>query len=102
MVQGYEEAGYLGAYSRAAETLAALSGEAHAPSWLLPWYYTAAGQKQKALDWLEHRLEEHDLDAGFWDFLAFRTLHNEPRFKALLRRMNLPEDVIARILEYTE
>jgi tetratricopeptide (TPR) repeat protein len=99
MVQGYEEAGYLGAYQRAAETLSVLSAETHAPTWLLPWYYAAAGQKQKALDWLERGVEEHELGPGFWDLLAFKTLHDEPRFQELLRRVNFPEDVIARILE---
>jgi hypothetical protein len=66
---------------------------------LLPWYYAAAGQKQKALDWLEHGVEEHDLGPGIGDSLAFETLHDEPRFQDLLRRMNFPQDVIARILE---
>jgi tetratricopeptide (TPR) repeat protein len=102
MVQGYAEEGYLGAYRQAAETLAALSGEANAPTWLLPWYYAAAGQKQRALDWLERGVEEHDMIPGICDSLAFKTLHDEPRFQELLRRMKLPEDVIARILADTD
>jgi tetratricopeptide (TPR) repeat protein len=98
MLQGYEEAGYLGAYRRAAETAVAESGKAHVAPYLVAWYYAAAGQEQKALDWLERGAEDHDLAPGFWDWLAFETLHDEPRFQDLVRRMNFPEDVIARIL----
>jgi tetratricopeptide (TPR) repeat protein len=53
-----------------------------------------------ALDWLERAL--HQRDGGLvgvfpWIYPvkwnpAFQGLHGDPRFKALLRRMNLPED----------
>ena len=62
-----------------------------------------SGQKHKAMDWLERGfVERHPLmleviEGG----LVSATLHDEPRYEELLRRMNFPEDVIARILEDT-
>ena len=74
MVRGYEEAGYMGAYSRAAETLVELSDKAHVAPFWVAWYYTAAGQKQKAFDWLERGIEEHGHSMpGIGSLLAFET-----------------------------
>jgi tetratricopeptide (TPR) repeat protein len=103
IVRGFDEGGYLEAYSRAAETLVALSGRTHVAPYLVAWYYTAAGQRQEALDWLERGVDQHDpmmLQIG--EVLAFETLRDDPRFEDLLRRMNFPEDVIARTLEKTQ
>jgi TolB-like protein/Flp pilus assembly protein TadD len=101
LMRGYEEAGYLGAYSRAAETLVALSGTAYVPAPVIAKVYAMSGQKPKALEWLDRGFEERHplmleiIEAG----LVSATLHDEPRFQDLLRRMNFPEAVIARILQ---
>jgi tetratricopeptide (TPR) repeat protein len=100
MVQGYEEAGYEGAYSRAAETLVARSRTAYVPPDRVAWYYTAAEQNQKALDWLERGFEERDPSMPYIGALEYwDTLHDEPRYQDLLRRMNFPEEMISRILK---
>jgi tetratricopeptide (TPR) repeat protein len=99
MAQGYEEAGYLGGYSRAAEALAALSRAGQVSPHSVALYYILAGQEQEALDWLERGIEERNPNICYVLSSAFsRTLRDEPRFQDLLRRINFPEDVIARIL----
>ncbi|MGH9816243.1 MAG: TPR end-of-group domain-containing protein, partial [Candidatus Acidiferrales bacterium] len=51
-----------------------------------------AGDKQRALDWLETAYEQRDSWLTFLkDDLRFLSLHDEPRFQALLRRMRIPQ-----------
>jgi hypothetical protein len=58
------------------------------------------GDRGLALDWLERALRQRDGGlVGVFPWIypvkwnpAFRALHAEPRFKALLRKMNLPAD----------
>jgi TolB-like protein/DNA-binding winged helix-turn-helix (wHTH) protein len=53
--------------------------------------YVGLGEKDQAITWLERAYEQHEQDMVFikaypgWD-----PLHSEPRFQALLRRMNFP------------
>ena len=53
--------------------------------------WAGVGEKQKALDWLESAYQEHD---PFVVYLAVErtmdSLRSEPRFKALVQRLNLP------------
>jgi tetratricopeptide (TPR) repeat protein len=53
--------------------------------------YVGLGQKDQALTWLERAYGEHD---QFMVYVAsypgLDPLHSEPRFQALLRRMNFP------------
>jgi adenylate cyclase len=52
--------------------------------------YSALGEKDKALDWLERAYEEHSgyLVAMNVEFI-FENIRNEPRFQTILRKMNL-------------
>jgi hypothetical protein len=62
-----------------------------------------AGKNQQALDWLERDFELRS--AGITRIgvnPAFIGLRKEPRFQELLRRMNFPEDVIARNVKEKE
>ena len=57
--------------------------------------YHSAGEYDLAIDWLEKAYEEHDLSllyigGAYSDPLPLRS---NPRFQALLRKMNLPVDV---------
>jgi hypothetical protein len=90
--RGYAEGGFHGAYSRLAEWQAA--------HWPRPWVYPLvwAGKTQQALDRLEREFEERDPHTPYLGVNYAKSLRDEPRFQDLLRRMNLPEDVIARIL----
>ena len=54
--------------------------------------YTGLGEKDQAFAWLEKAFQDRssllvDLRVEF----PFASLHDDPRFKDLLRRMNLPE-----------
>jgi tetratricopeptide (TPR) repeat protein len=53
--------------------------------------YSGLGDKDKAFAWLEKDYEEKG-DLGFirWR-IAFETLRDDPRFKHLMSRMDLPE-----------
>jgi serine/threonine protein kinase len=52
-------------------------------------YYAVLGEKEKALDWLERHFDEpqvwHQIKFLWW----WDSLHDEPRFKALVRRAGL-------------
>jgi TolB-like protein/tetratricopeptide (TPR) repeat protein len=54
--------------------------------------YVGLGQKDQAITWLERAYEEHD---QYMVYVASNPgldpLHSEPRFQALLRRMNFPQ-----------
>jgi hypothetical protein len=51
-----------------------------------------AGDTTLALDWLEKACDEHEPNMPYISCMPiFDPLRSEPRFQALLRRVNLPE-----------
>lgn len=54
--------------------------------------YAGLGEKDKAFEWLEKDFQARNgrLAEVRWQ-IAFEPLRDDPRFKDLLRRMNLPE-----------
>ena len=53
--------------------------------------YVGLGQRDQAITWLEQAYEEHDQWMVFANsYPGLDRLHSEPRFQALLRRMNFP------------
>jgi tetratricopeptide (TPR) repeat protein len=93
MEAGYIEGGYTLAMQRIAEKMIARQDSVYFPPWQISTLYTRAGLKEEALDWLWKAFEEDDhnvLVIGV-DPL-FDILLDEPRFKELLRKMNLPND----------
>jgi tetratricopeptide (TPR) repeat protein len=96
--QGLAEAGHEGAYRRLGDIMAARledSGGIVAPGGLQSLYvakhYLYAGDIERAMDWIERAHEARDPNLPYvgvepiWD-----PLHSDPRFLALLRKMNLP------------
>jgi tetratricopeptide (TPR) repeat protein len=63
----------------------------YVPSSLFAQAYIGLGERNRALGWIERAYEEHDQGMVYikaypgWD-----ALHSEPRFQALVRRMNFP------------
>ena len=54
--------------------------------------YVGLGQKDQAITWLERAYEEHDQWMVFANcYPGLDRLHSEPRFQALMRRMNFPQ-----------
>ncbi len=90
--RGYAQGGYAGAMRLAAETLAARSKRTYVQAMQIAKLYAHAGEKDRALDWLEKAYQERESRLVYlgvvpeWD-----PLRDDPRFQDLLRRMNLPE-----------
>jgi tetratricopeptide (TPR) repeat protein len=62
------------------------------PLWVLASVYAEQGQREKAIEQLEQSVARHEAGLCFVKAMPrFRSIANEPRFKMLLRRMNLPE-----------
>jgi len=93
LARGYEEAGYTGAMNNAAEVWEELSRVTYINPWLIADLYVIAGNKDKAFELLEKGFEVRNPNmpyiVAFPEFVDL--LGDEPRFKDLLRRMNLPE-----------
>jgi len=87
--RGYAEAGFTGAMRHAAEAWATVVYERGEP-WYLAAAYVMAGDKERALEWLEKGFELHDANMAYLGFPGFDSLRSGPRFQDLLRRMNLP------------
>jgi tetratricopeptide (TPR) repeat protein len=90
--RGYAEEGYAGAWRRAADIEAARYGEESYFAWDAAWNYMAAGDTAKALDWLEKAFAQRDPNVPMANSdPVFDPVRSDPRFQAILRRMNLPE-----------
>ena len=58
---------------------------------LVAGVYAGLGEKDKAFEWLEKAFENKE-DLGYFRWrIHFESLRDDPRFKALLKKMNLPE-----------
>ncbi len=55
--------------------------------------YAVLGEKERALEWLERDYQSGDRTLWFsYQSPAFDSLRKDPRFRSMLRRMNLPTD----------
>jgi TolB-like protein/tRNA A-37 threonylcarbamoyl transferase component Bud32/Tfp pilus assembly protein PilF len=92
LARGYAEGGYRRAMSCAAEALEARSGTTYVLPWEIAELYVLAGKNDRALEWIERSVEARDPNIVYIGvFPEFDSLQDDPRFKDLLRRMNLPE-----------
>ncbi len=90
LARGFKEAGYQGALRHVAEMLVARSATAYVTPWQIGTLYTRAGRNDEALDWLEKAFQAHDPNMPYLSVdPIFDALRGNPRFQALLRRMNL-------------
>jgi TolB-like protein/Tfp pilus assembly protein PilF/predicted Ser/Thr protein kinase len=93
LTRGYEEAGYTGAMNSAAKLWEELSRVTYIEPWLIAKLYAYAGNNDRTLYWLERGVEARDpnmLYVSVWP-LFIDLLGDDPRFKDLLQRINLPE-----------
>ena len=65
---------------------------ATSPEYSLGLYYSGIGQKEDALYWLERAYKSHDSEL-YWlkTEPMFKTLHGDPRYEKLLRKIGFPE-----------
>lgn len=71
----------------------ALERQFQADYWLpaeIAWRFVQAGNKNKALDWLEVGYEKRDQNMPYLCMPLFDPLRDEPRFQEIARKMNLP------------
>jgi tetratricopeptide (TPR) repeat protein len=91
LTQGYAQSGYRGAMRRAADILAARARKTYVSPTDVAALYVMAGENAQALGWLEKGVEVRDGNMAYVDGWAiFDSLRSDPRFQALLRRMNFP------------
>jgi TolB-like protein len=89
--RGYAGRDYPGAWRRAAEFEAAKHGGDPGAAYDIAQGALYAGDTARALDWLERACDDRDPNLPYitceplWD-----PVRSDPRFQALLRRMNLP------------
>jgi eukaryotic-like serine/threonine-protein kinase len=68
------------------------SAQRYVQSFAFALVYIGLGEKQMALDWLEKDIAEHGPNANYYAVTPeFDNLRSEPRFKDMLKRLNLPE-----------
>jgi tetratricopeptide (TPR) repeat protein len=92
LTRGYAEGGYPGAMSLAAEAVAAAAETGAAMPNDAAEAQIFAGNYDRALEWLERGFEAHDANKPYIGCLpVYDGLRDDPRFKDILRRMNLPE-----------
>jgi tetratricopeptide (TPR) repeat protein len=89
---GYVKADYIGAMSHVADALVEQSKTTWVKPTLIAVHYTQAGNKDKAIDWLEKAFQEHDPNLPYLLNPIYDSLRNDPRFKDLLRKLNLPDN----------
>jgi len=88
--KGYAQGGYTEAMKRVAEALVARLPETYCLPSDIAMFYTMAGEKDKALDWLQRGLEIHDPVLPYLGLPDFDGIRSDPRFQELLCKMNLP------------
>ncbi len=88
--RGDAEGGYSVAMRRAAEALAARFRKTYVNPSDIACLYVEAGEKAQALEWLEKGFEVRDPTMPYLGLPFYDSLRADPRFQALLRRMNLP------------
>jgi len=91
LIRGEQQGGYSTALEKLAETLIARSDTSYITPWQIGTLYTRAGNKKKAIDWLEKAFQAHDNNMPYIGVdPIFDVLRDDERFRTLLQKMNLP------------
>jgi TolB-like protein len=53
--------------------------------------YAWRGETEKIFEWLDRAYAQHDFALGMVQITPLNTAHGDPRYRALLRKMNFPE-----------
>ncbi len=89
---GYRRAGIPGALRAGADLEAGRAKTSSIRAWDVAVWYAAVDDRDRTLDWLERAYREHDPAMPYLGVHpSFAFLHDDPRFRALMRRMKLPE-----------
>ncbi|MBM3296232.1 MAG: hypothetical protein FJY83_01390 [Candidatus Aminicenantes bacterium] len=86
----FGELGYAGTLSLEADTLLAQAGSRYiAPTYIYD-LYAFAGNKERALDMMENAYEVRDPNVLYIGKPSYSILREEPRYRALLRKLKIP------------
>jgi len=88
--RGNAEGGYRMAMRRAADALTVYSRTKHVNPTDVANLYIGAGDADSAIEWLEKGFAARDPNMPYIGLPYYDSLSAEPRFQALLRRMNFP------------
>ena len=88
--EGYAQGGYAEAMRRGAEFLIVLLPETFCLPCDIASFYTTAGEKDKAIEWLEKGLEIRDPGLLYLGIPCWDDIRPDPRFQDILRRVGLP------------
>ncbi|MEJ2111896.1 MAG: hypothetical protein P8Z37_18695, partial [Acidobacteriota bacterium] len=86
----YAKAGKIDEAHRFLKELQALAEKAHVSPSAFAWIYCSLGEIEKCLEWFEKAIDQHDwLNIICYLLPIYDPLRSHPRYKALLRKMNL-------------
>ena len=90
--RGYAEKGFSGAERSLADALAARYGTpGSVTAYTLANYYARAGDETRVIEWLERAYLEHNNNLPYMRTPVFDLARSAPRFRALWRRIGLPQ-----------
>ncbi len=68
------------------------SSQQYVPGTAVAFIHLGLGEKEEALDWLEKEIDDRGSSTTYYAVMTeLDDLRTEPRFKAMLKRLNLPE-----------
>jgi hypothetical protein len=72
------------------DALVARSRHTYVSRYDIVMFYTYAGERDRAFEWIEKGIEARDPSLPYLGEPDFEPLHGDPRFRAVMRRLNLP------------
>jgi len=88
--ENYARGAHAEAMKRVAEALVARLPEVYSMPSDIATFFALAGEKGRAIEWLERGFEVHDPALPYLGFPYFDIIRDDPRFQDLARRMRLP------------
>ncbi|MBN2320991.1 MAG: protein kinase [Acidobacteria bacterium] len=86
----YAKAGKIDEAHRFLKELQALAEKTYVSPSAFAWMYCSLGEIEKGIEWFEKAIDRHDwLIVTTYNFPIYDPLRSHPRYKALLRKMNL-------------
>ena len=92
MGQGFRSAGWKGALSKAIEARKAQRKTGYSSAFEIATMYADLGDKDQAFKWLNTAYQERGLELlGLKTDFLLDSLHSDPRFDELVRKVGLPQ-----------
>ncbi len=92
-------ADYADSLGRAAQALAARARSQYVSAFEIARLYACGGRHEEALEWLRVGVEQQDPELPYIRLPIFDRLREEPRYRELVRRLNLPAAQVGSALK---